>query len=127
MMNISNYIESEIEKTCLVDFDGTIIPEIKISDINFLDKEPLDGVKSGLYSLKSNGFRIKIWSCRTSAMYPVEFRKNQYKMIKSYMKKWELDFDEILFTDKPFARCYIDSRSIKPDWNNILELVKNAK
>lgn len=127
MMDISNYIDTEIEKTCIVDFDGTIIPELKITDINFLDKEPLEGVKSGLNSLKTNGYKIKIWSCRTSAFYPMEFRKNQYKMMKTYMEKWELDYDEIIFTDKPFARCYIDSRSIKPGWDNILELVKNAK
>ena len=114
--------QHDFEKVILCDFDGTIIKDY--SDMNILDEMPLDGVKMGLSKLKHSGYIINIWSCRTSKLYPDEFRKQQQKMIETFLDNNDIPYDAVLLADKPFAIAYIDSRNIKPDWPKILSTIK---
>jgi hypothetical protein len=118
-------ILNNLEKTIIVDFDGTIIEENLLIDIS--DLESLSGVRDGLKKLKKEGYIIKIWSCRTSSLYPIEFRKQQKAIIENFLKKHNIPFDVVLMIDKPFALCYVDSRAVKPKWNDITEQINKLK
>ena len=122
-----DWIGQEVENTVIVDFDGTIIRESRELIFNFQNEQPLKGVVEGLQKLKRRGFIIKIWSCRTSDLYPIEFCLMQRKMMGEYLKKYKIPFDAILMVDKPFAMVYIDNRCLAPDWENIIDQINNLK
>jgi hypothetical protein len=124
---LENLIGREVSNTVIIDFDGTIIRESKELLFNFQNEPPLEGVIEGLQKLKKNGYHIKIWSCRTSSLYPTEFRLMQIKMVEEYLKKYEIPYDSVLMIDKPFACAYVDSRSIKPEWDHIIEQLENLE
>ena len=124
---LDDWISQEVRNTVIVDFDGTIIKESKELLFNFQDECPFEGVVKGLQKLKEEGYLVKIWSSRTSQLYPLEFRLGQRKMIEKYLKKYEITYDSILLLDKPFACVYVDSRSVKPVWNRILDQVADIK
>ena len=124
---LEDLISQEIENTVIVDFDGTIIKESRELLFNFQDEPPLKGVIGGLQELKDNGFRVKIWSCRTSSLYPLEFRLMQRKMIEEYLKKYKIPYDTILVINKPFSLVYLDSRCLSPNWEKIVDQINDLK
>lgn len=125
-MNVQEYINREVNQTIIIDFDGTIIKQSSTLVTNFLDEPPISGVKEGLDSLKNLGFTLKLWSCRTSSIFSQDYRRTQKQLMEEYCKKWKLPIDEVLDLDKPFAKAYIDDLNLIPDWNNILERIKEV-
>jgi len=101
---------------CVIDFDGTIR--------SWTSNEPEKGVKESLTRLKNGGYKISILSCRTS----IEFinkeadRIEQTEMIKNYLIKHEIPFDEVLDYDKPIADVYIDDAGIEYSGSNWREI-----
>ena len=122
---VQNLIDVFVKNVIVCDFDGTIIRDTNKIDIS--DEYPLPLVKDGLKILKDSGYRIKIWSCRTSSLFPLKYRSLQQKMIENFLDKYNISYDAVLNIDKPFCLAYLDSRCAKPDWKNILNQIEEVK
>lgn len=113
------------DKIAIIDFDGTLC---KFEFPNVGPIEP--NVKIALEILKNAGYTIKIHSCRTATYWNNNFeRKIHINLIKQFMTKHNLPYDEILVApnfDKPIADVYIDDRAINYS-NNWLEIANFLK
>ncbi len=115
----------------VVDLDGTICP-IKKEGQSYADLLPLDGAVEKLKTLRKSGHYIIIQTARNMATCD----SNLGKVIKNvglitleWLKKYEVEYDEIFF-GKPNAELYIDDRAFRfTDWGSISEttLVQHAK
>jgi beta-phosphoglucomutase-like phosphatase (HAD superfamily) len=112
----------------IVDFDNTICERAVYPEAG----PPKDGVKEALLELKSMGFSIIIWSCRTSRdVYPhmIE-RMEQMKYMKEWFLKYDMGncYDEILMMDKPNADIYIDDRAVQfsDNWGEIVKQISST-
>jgi len=113
-----------MDKVCCIDFDGTICdfayPEMG---------EPKKGVKGALQRFKELGYEIHILSCRTNPELkknPID-RREQVRMMESYLKKHEIPYDLFLNEFKPLAVYYIDDRGMafKDNWDEIVKEIEN--
>lgn len=109
-----------MNKIAVIDFDGTI------TSSSYPDtKEPQRGIKEALTKMQRMGYDIHILSCRTSPdlfPHPID-RQEQVRLMKQYMDKYELPYDQILNKDKPIAHIYIDDRGVgfRGDWDKVVE------
>lgn len=96
--------------TIVVDLDGTIC-EHRYPAFG----EPIAGAREALERLKAAGYRIVIYTVRTSSHY----RKighyhpliNSHDAVRAYLNQHQIPFDEIWSHDKPVAVAYIDDRA----------------
>lgn len=119
--------------TIAVDFDGTIC------DWDFPNiGPPKAGVREALTLFRHLGYKIIIWSCRTSlwnedifgeldgAGVPIE-RKRVKEMIQ-FLNDNDIPFDEVDdgTKGKPLADWYIDDRAIRfqDNWHDIALQIK---
>jgi len=111
--------------TVIIDFDGTIAEWGDYPGMG----PPTRGAKEALQKIKDKGFTILILSARTSdemSKYPID-KETQRRIMKEYLDKHEIPYDEVLKSDKPPATFYIDDRGIgfRGDWDKVLEEMEN--
>lgn len=117
-----------MEKTIIVDFDGTIC------DFAYPEcGQPKEGVCTALWELHDMGYKIVVHSLRTSStLFGVKDRPNQLhhtKMLVDYLIEHKIPHDEVLLSedsDKPAARFYIDDCAVRFN-NNWAEVVREIK
>jgi len=100
----------DYKKTVCVDFDGTICKWA------FPEEGALqEGVKTALQFFKAMGFKLIISSCRTNKKLNPKVYKQQVRIIRDYLDKHEILFDEIDDGEqgKVVADYYIDDRAIR--------------
>jgi len=107
----------ETDTQIAIDFDGTIAKDKKFPDIG----EPEEGVKEALSKIKEMGYTILIYTCRSKDAEALE-------LVREWLDKHEIPYDDIFEGEKPFAKFYIDDRAIHFDnWNNVLEKVEKSE
>jgi len=98
--------------TVSVDFDGTLCLGL---DFEIKNKTPNTILIGKINYLKSKGNYIKIVTARGSYNTSIEERtKKYYNIIKDYLDKNGVNYDEISF-NKEFADIYIDDLAIRPE------------
>jgi hypothetical protein len=113
--------------TLVVDLDGTIC-EHRYPAFG----EPIAGAREALQRLKEAGYWIIIHTVRTSSyyqqvqMYDTEI--NSPEVVRAYLERHQIPFDEIWLHDKPVAMAYIDDRGMrlvgdakKSNWKEIAD------
>lgn len=120
-------------KLFVCDFDGTIC-EHKFPLIG----APKHGVREALQRIRDKGYRIVIWSCRTSKWFPEFFldgflaplKRKSVKDMKAFLDEHEIPYDEIDdgSRGKPFGDFYCDDKAIRfeDNWEQIAGMVENA-
>jgi 2'-5' RNA ligase len=101
-----------------VDFDGTLQDErgpngelLKYPDIG----KPMEDVIKKLRVLKNEGWRIIIFTCRTSvAKEHPEDALAQQVLVRNWLDEHAVPFDEVWPFPKPFADIFLDDKSINP-------------
>lgn len=105
-------------RTVVVDLDGTIArpawPEIG---------DPMPGVQEALGHLQTQGYRIVVHTCRTSAeasnprRLDLERTPAQKRMEIAKVERWldrhAIPYDQVWHPDKPSGDWYIDDRAIQ--------------
>jgi len=104
-----------MNRNICIDFDKTICNE---------DGSPTYGVKRALQKIKSRGFLIFIYTCRTNNFlnkHSID-KITRIKQIEKYLNKYKIPFDVVLNNDKPIAFAYVDDRAIgfRGDWSKVL-------
>jgi neutral trehalase len=109
----------------VVDFDGTILPNV-FPNVT----EPYPEAVKTLRALRLAGYQITIHTCRTANYWQfigdenIPRQEDAVKVITSYMKEWNIPFDDIWLADKPLADIYVDDRGVEAsggDWSKVLE------
>jgi hypothetical protein len=122
-------------KTICVDFDGTLC-DWTYPDIGAAKK----GAKDALTRFRELGYKIIIWSCRTSHYHydifggsrsqPTSERETVKNMV-AFLDKEGIPYDEIDYGDlgKPLADLYIDDKGIRfeDNWEFIKEWVEDYR
>lgn len=117
--------------TIAVDFDNTLC------DSKYPECGPIHtGAKEAMFMFKSMGFRIIIWSCRTSNwncdIFKVDQKLPTLKRptvirMAAWLHARNIPYDEIDdgSRGKPWADYYIDDKGIRFDnnWNEILQFI----
>ena len=112
----------------VIDFDGTICDH-RYPNVG----PPKMGVRESLMRFKMMGLRIVVHSVRTASYWrqlapddaeldPV----NQIDVVRDFMNKHKLPYDEICLADKPLAVAYIDDRAYRFE-NNWFELSQRVE
>ena len=110
--------------TIICDFDGTIAEWGEYPEPG----PPCPGVKEALQEIRDSGLYIIVLSARTSdqmSKHPID-KEMQKRLIQDYLDKYEIPYDEVLKSDKPVAKFYIDDRAIeyRGSWRDVLRKVK---
>lgn len=119
--SVANRIDKKAEdKVICVDFDSTIA-ENKYPDVG----KPEKNVAEALKYLKSMGYHIKVYSCRTNGKENVD-SEDQRMVIQEYLEKNGIPYDTIAVEDKPFAEYYIDDKAINYNgsWDDVLKNIE---
>lgn len=104
-------------KTIAVDFDGTIC-DFAYPQVG----EPKKGVREALEKFKALGFKIIIFSCRTSHYLPEVFgvksspsRQWAIKVMVDFLAEHKIPYDTIDDGElgKPLADFYIDDKAVR--------------
>jgi FMN phosphatase YigB (HAD superfamily) len=115
-----------MSKVIIFDFDGTITD----SHYPYMGM-PQPGVKETLQELRDMGFEIHILSCRTNKEINETFnnRLEQVRLMKMFLDKFEIPYDEILNEYKPVAHIYVDDRGVghRGDWVETLKQIKSMQ
>ena len=92
-----------------IDFDGTIVSH-KYPHTG----DPRPGVKQAIDKLRSKGYYILIYSCRTSTEIndTDDGCIQQAQIITDTLNRYDIPFDEICMYNKPIAIAYFDDRAI---------------
>lgn len=118
--------------TIAVDFDNTLC------DSKFPECGPImPGAKEAMLMFKTMGFRIIIWSCRTSNWNCDIFKTDpnqptlkrpQVIRMAAWLRARAIPYDEIDdgSRGKPWADYYIDDKGVRFDnnWNEILLFIQ---
>lgn len=105
--------------TLIFDVDGTICP-IKKEEEKYEDVIPDEEIIKKLKYYKENGAKIVLFSSRNMKTYNGNLgliNANTAVVMQSWLKKWDIPYDEILF-GKPWPGpkgIYIDDRAVRPD------------
>ena len=103
----------------IVDIDGTLCP-IKNKEQRYEDLIPYSEVVKKLREYHNQGVKIILFSSRNMNSYSCNLgliNKNTAPILISWLKKWDIPYDEILF-GKPWPGhfgFYVDDRSVRPD------------
>jgi hypothetical protein len=106
------------DKVLAIDFDGTIhdvfnpIPGRRMGS-------PIEGAKTALDTLKSQGFRLVIHTIWADSEAKV-------KTITDWLNYWKIPFDEVT-NIKPAAERYIDDKALEfTDWETTLKKLQTS-
>ena len=125
-MTAKSFIKSRglsLNRDICIDFDGTIIEEVKFPEVGKLKPGALEAIKA----LKAKGYRILIFSARNNPdIWNQEARFNQ---MVELLEQYQIPYDEIILTPKPRYLFLIDDRAIRfSTWNEALEVINaNSK
>lgn len=107
------------EIVLIFDVDGTLCP-IKCKGERYEDLVPNCKMVEKLKYYKENGAKIVLFSSRNMNTYKGNLgliNANTAVIMREWLKKWEIPYDEILF-GKPWPGhrgLYVDDRSVRPD------------
>ncbi|MHA1573497.1 MAG: hypothetical protein ACTSX8_05845 [Alphaproteobacteria bacterium] len=104
----------------LMDLDGTLAAPI-VGDFNpAVIGEPNQNVVAAMARMREAGYRVVIWTCRTSSFWN-RSAIYQVKLIHEWMEKHGIDYDGILGHDKPLWSHYLCDNSFNADdWHSML-------
>jgi len=103
-----------------VDLDGTILDYTPGMGARGEFGEPLDGAVESLRELKSLGWRVSIYTARTTGLDD-DLRSALVTRISDLLSSHGIPFDDIWTGPKPHADVFIDDRAVKfTDWESAL-------
>jgi FMN phosphatase YigB (HAD superfamily) len=112
--NVEHKIKKKMVKTISIDFDNTVHnnKDLKYPNMGY----PMPGAKEALDQLKSDGYRIIIFSVRASG---------DIKYMEKWLNDFEIPFDKITNV-KEASEFYVDDKAIRfeGNWPKILEQIK---
>jgi hypothetical protein len=115
-----------VEKTILVNADGTLYPFRWPGRIG----SPHPGVVESLRRLKAAGWRIVIHTARASEVWPQEFRRREVAKVERFLRKYGVPCDKIT-ADKEPSEHVVDDRAIAFDradaWPSIADRILGGK
>lgn len=98
-------LKSDYQPTVALDFDGVIHSYTSgWQGITVIPDKPVKGVAWAIELLRSNGYKVVLYSTRCA------IQKGR-QAIKNYLRKWNIKVDEIV-VEKPVCICYVDDRAI---------------
>lgn len=107
----------------VIDLDG-VICQLKGTNENYADMEPVEGAIEGLRRFKKAGHIIILNTARNMGTYEGnegKALKNIGKSTFDWLDKHEVPFDEIYF-GKPSGDLYIDDKGLRfNNWEQILD------
>ena len=105
-------------KTIAVDFDGVIHGYSKGWQDGSIYDPPVAGAAQTLDRLQRAGFRIVIYTTRAAdRVIDGVFQEGQLEKVASYLRSYNIPFDEIFAGEKPLFVALIDDRAIRFDPN----------
>jgi len=119
-----------MNKNIVIDFDGTILPHV-FPNVT----APYPDTREALKTLKATGFNIIIHTVRTANFWTMLGDKkiprgaDAVQVVKDYLEKYDLPYDDIWLADKPIAYFYVDDRAINiknGDWKSVLEKIEEG-
>lgn len=116
--------EDGIQPVAAVDFDGTIC-DFAYPGIG----QPKAGVKEALRMFRELGYKVVIYTCRTSNFHADIFgggppmERDRVKEMIAYLAEHEIPYDEVDdgSRGKPMAAFYVDDKAIRfeDNWQKI--------
>jgi len=113
-------------KRVMVDFDRTIHKYSEGWSDGTVYDVPISGAREALNELKERGYEIVIFSARTGKSKPDW--KEQERMMKEWMTKYNIPFDMITSEKLP-AEYYIDDRAVRfeGNWAATLQVIRQLE
>lgn len=93
--------------TIAVDFDGTLVHEDEQGFYHLME-----GAKDAMDSLRAQGFKLVIHTCRTGIATAEGRLAQEIAIIRQALEHFEIPFDEIYAGEKMVADFYIDDRCV---------------
>lgn len=115
------------QKTIAIDFDGVIHGYSQGWSDGSIYDPPVEGTKEALENLKSEGYRIYIFTTRTNKIFRKKNDPDQLPLIKEYLEMHRLPYDKIWTYGKPMADVYLDDRAVpfSGNWSEAVDQIKN--
>ena len=107
----------------VIDIDGVIAREVPKRGIGgwnswFLSKELMPGAQEAINTLRKDGWKITLFTCRN---------ETNRKATKAWLAGNGIKYD-LLVMNKPYSKFIIDDRAIRfTDWETVLKEVKDAR
>ncbi len=101
-----------------VDLDDTIIDNDRSSD-TFM--QPLPGAREAMQKLRDEGYRVIVWSARSSAVWPD--REEKIAEMRALLRAHAIPHDEVDVGDRGKRPCllYIDDNAVHfSSWDEVL-------
>lgn len=132
MLTVKEFNEKqkvENKKNIAIDFDGVIHKCSKGYHDGTVYDEPIDGALESLKKIKSMGFNIVIFSCKSRTDRPSVGGKNGTEMIWDWFKKYNVDYlISDVVPEKPRAICFIDDKGYRfENWCDTVNFVEKLK
>lgn len=132
MLTVKEFNEKqkvENKKNIAIDFDGVIHKCSKGYHDGTVYDEPIDGALESLKKIKSMGFNIVIFSCKSRTDRPSVGGKNGTEMIWDWFKKYNVDhLISDVVPEKPRAICFIDYKGYRfENWCDTVDFVEKLK
>ena len=128
MCSFEEKVETEINGTICIDFDGVLHKNSKGYYDGTIYDEPLPKTKEALEFL-SKKYWLIICTCKASSDRPLVFGKTGIALIWEWLHKYDLAQHILMVTDKkPRALIYIDDNGFRfENWNDTLKFIENLK
>lgn len=99
--------------TACVDLDGVLAYYHEWKSDYFIE-DPIPAGVEMVKRLRSIGFRIVVYSCRTNGLFEGVDYNRSHQVIKGWLEEHSIPYDKIAtqHDGKPVADVYIDDRSI---------------
>ena len=115
------------EEWIAVDIDGTICRYVTPWDGFKHFGEIMPGAIEGLHFLRGLGYKIVIFTCRTSFEDYNMFTGDLVFYVRNFLDDNEVPYDKIAIS-KPLAEFYIDDRGVRFDnWPNVCKFISRSK
>lgn len=100
-----------------IDFDGTLFRADKFGEL-----VPVKGAAQALTALKTQSYKIVIYTCRTGLADASGTLTQELALISGLLREHGIPFDEIHLGEKLVADAYVDDRSVafSGDWPRAL-------
>ena len=119
----------ENKNNIAIDFDGVIHRCSKGYHDGTVYDEPIEGAFESLKKIKSMGFNIVIFSCKSRTDRPSVGGKNGTEMIWDWFKKYNVDhLISDVVSEKPRAICFVDDKGYRfENWCDTVDFVEKLK